>query len=325
MNSSTSSHCSAPIASARSGETLSEATPLNPLIRLSPDTDEPGSILELKMRIVLYLDKPPEPAIVRKIYDRYVARYGHDIALFRSTAFGDVAEEWNEASRRRFENILLPNLYQKLDWGYMLGTDRISGNRLFVVHGARPASEPGRASVLRFDFEWDFDAVELRTFAGHVLSDIECVCGTAGFVLVPDEVDSEESGEDLMFAWAMRYWGVEAQDLDVSADHALSGFPCISWLTVIGPSLAVNDRDAVSRARAAAFASYEVNGHVLIQTEASPRLIDRNRRESLGNYPAVAQALLPLQSKDHGPFSGDLWDEDNTTRYLHRFEDPVGL
>lgn len=297
----------------------------NPLIRLSPDADEPGSILELKKRLVLYLDEPPEPAIVRRIYDRYMARYGYDIALYRSTAFGDVAEEWNEVARRRFENTLLPTLYRKLDWGYMLGTDRTTGNRLFVVHGARPASEPGRASVLRFDFEWDCDAFELRSFAGQLLSDIECVCGTGGYVLVPDEIDSEESGEDLMFAWAMRYWGAEAQDLDVSAEHALSGFPCISWLTVIGPSLAGNNREALARARAAAFASYEVNGHVLIQAEKSPRLIDRNRRESLGDYLAVAQALLPLQSKDHGSFSGDLWDEGNTTRYLHRFSDPEGL
>jgi Protein of unknown function (DUF3396) len=293
----------------------------NPLVRMSEDPDDPGSVLELKTRLVLYLEDPPAREEVRRLYDLYMPRYGGDITHYRSTAFGAIPDEWTPATRRRFEHSELPGLYEHVRWGYLFGADRPTDARVFLFHGSRPASEAGRASILRFDFEWDFPAEELRHFAGLVLQQVECICGTVGYVLTHGEADAgiEIEAQVMMFAAAMRYWGAEAQDLDVTLERAVDGFPCISWLTIVGPRLRSRHADAVNRARAVAHASFDVNGHTVVQTEERPRLIDRNRREPLGNYPAVAEALLPLQLEDHPPFSDDPWDEDLTYRYLHRF------
>jgi hypothetical protein len=287
---------------------------------MSDDPDDPAALLELKTRLILYLADPPGPVTARRVYDLYMARYGDVVTSYGSTAIGDLPDAWTPAARARFEQQQLPALRQRLDWGYQFGSDRPTDARSFLFHGFRPASEPGMASLIRFDFEWDFSPAELRSFAAQVLDVVECVCGTAGYVLNSDVNDDESF--DLMFAWAMRYWGAQAQELEADAASALDGFPCVSWLTIIGPGLRARDPAAVDAARAVAHASFEAGGHVVTQAEERPRLIDRNRREPLGNYSSIAEALLPLQVKEHDPFGGDRWDEDNTMRYLRRFTHP---
>jgi hypothetical protein len=251
-----------------------------------------------------------------------MSHFEADITGYRSTAFGYEAQDWTPESRKRFETVELPDLRLHENWGYLFSSNQSCDARLFMFHGVRPVSEAGKASIYRFDFEWDFDPVKLKEFTSAVLGIVECVCGTAGYVLCPDEGDYAAPAYDKMFAWAMRYWGAEAQDLDASADHALKGFPCISWLTVIGPVLREKSPDSMDRACALANTAFESNGSMVIQAEERPRLIDRNRSETLGNYPAVADALFPFQLKIHTPFGGDLWDEDNTIRYLRRFTHP---
>jgi hypothetical protein len=91
---------------------------------------------------------------------------------------------------------------------------------------------------------------------------------------------------------------------------------------MIGPELRGRAPEAIAQARAVAYASAEVNGHVIIQAEEVPRLIDRNRQETLGNFAPVARALLPFQVEQHQALAGDSWDEENTRRYMHRFTRP---
>ena len=52
-----------------------------------------------------------------------------------------------------------------------------------------------------------------------------------------------------MFALAHRYWGVEAQNLDVTLRHARHGYKCVNWLTIIGNPLRQSDPKAVERAQ----------------------------------------------------------------------------
>lgn len=294
----------------------------NPLYCPNDDADEPGPLLELKTRLVLYTDVPPGPITARRVYDLYMSRFGDCVTAYRSTAFASGAEAFTQEARTHFETVELPELRNEEHWGYFFGSEQSAEPRVFMFHGARPVSEEGRASVFRFDFEWDFDPIRLRDFTLEVLGAVECVCGTAGYVLCPDSGDYAGPAADKMFAWAMRYWGAEAQDLDSTVEHALIGFPCISWLTIIGRALRAKAPAAVEQARAVAFASFESQSHVVIQAEQRPRLIDRNQREPLGNYPAVAEALLPLQVEAHTAFDGDRWDDDKTMSYLRRFTHP---
>lgn len=294
----------------------------NPLLLMNEEPDEPGPLVELKTRLVLYTDRSPGPATARRVYDVYMARFEAGITGYRSTAFGSEVNEWTPSARKHFEMVELPNLRRQEHWGYVFGSEQLTDGHLFMFHGAKPATQAGWASVFRFDFEWNFDPETLRQFTLEVLQAVECVWGTAGYVLCPDEEAEPARANDQVYAWAMRYWGAQAQDLDVTMQLALTGLECLSWLTVIGPVLRERTPNVLTRARAIGFSAFEAGRHVIIQAEERPRLIDRNRRETLGNYPTLAEALLPLQVKEHLGFSGDLWDEYNTMRYIHRFTNP---
>ena len=122
-----------------------------------------------------------------------------------------------------------------------------------------------------------------------------------------------------MFALARRYWGIEAHNLDVSVNYLLNGYKCVNWLTIVGDELRQSGPAVVQTAREVAFAYHDTPYATLLQTQAAPEFGDRHRRETLVRYQALAGALLPLQITDHGPFGGDLWDEENTMRYIRRF------
>jgi hypothetical protein len=288
------------------------------MLRMSED-DDPVPILELKQRVVLYLPSAPGPATARKLYDCYVESFGSSIDVYRSTVPGDIPERWTEAARLDFETRQLPQIRERLVWGYIFGMARPVGARSFLFHGFRPSTESGCASIARFDFEWDFDPAQLRAFMVRVLGQVECVSATAGYVLNPDDGDHGAQAYRLMFAWAMRYVGAQAQHLEADVVGALQAIPCIGWLTFIGPDLLARQPGAVQAARAVAHASAEIGGGVLIQVEPALRTIDRNRREPLGNYAAVARALLPLQAVAYEAFDDDLWDEQRVALYQHRF------
>ncbi|MDY0743290.1 DUF3396 domain-containing protein [Paucibacter sp. R3-3] len=298
---------------------MNAAAPRNPILYPSTDPLDPGLLLEMKLRLVLYLESPPDPVALVGLYRTYMHRFGSRITAYRSTAFGDLPSQWSESARIEFEASLLPDLYRGTAWGYVFGEEAPADARLFLFHGARPASEYGRASLLRFDFEWHVDVRQVLELAVTTLQAFDCMCGSLGYVLAPGDARAATSDHGLGFAAAMRYWGVQAQDLDATADVAQQGIPSIAWVTILGPRLLERRPDAVAAARAMAFASYDVGAQLMLMTEQRPRLIDRNRRETLGNYPAVAQALSPLQIEGHGTFAEEPWDEDCTERYLRRF------
>ena len=55
-------------------------------VRASLDPDDPGTLAEIKSRIVLYLDAAPGPVTARRVYDLYMSNYGDRITQYRSTA-----------------------------------------------------------------------------------------------------------------------------------------------------------------------------------------------------------------------------------------------
>jgi hypothetical protein len=159
-----------------------------------------------------------------------------------------------------------------------------------------------------------------------MLGIVECVSGTAGYVFQgqPRGPHGRESW-NAIFARARRYWGVEVQDLDVTVAHALHGLKCVSWATAVGPSLDAREPTAVEQACGAATAWVTTTGGTLLRAGAAPVLGDRNRREDLSRYEALAHALAPLQLVDHGSFAPGYesrWDQPTTQAWLRRFTAP---
>jgi Protein of unknown function (DUF3396) len=275
-------------------------------------------ILELKMGLVVWLDGPPSPRMARAVYDLYMQRCGSQIHAYCSTAPGSLPSQWTAGARHSFENRDLPKLRRFDDWGYGFSDGRATDSWLFMFHGYRPHSEKGRASFYRFDFPWDTDPMLVHDLALEVIGITPFRSGFAGpyFQL---NVQNEVPSLDRMYAWAQRYWGIDAHSLDVTSWHMLEGIKSVSWLTLLGGHYLETSPAVIEETRAVAFASHETQHGVLLRVEERPRIIDRNRNEPLGGYGAVASVLRPLQVAAHEGFGGEKWSADETMRYLLRF------
>lgn len=278
-------------------------------------------ILELKLGLLLWLDGPPSPRMAREVYDLYMQRCGSHVRTYCSTAPGSLPRPWTAGARHSFENRDLPKLRRFNDWGYGFSDGRTTDSWLFMFHGFRPRSEPGRASFYRFDFPWDTDPMVVHDLALELLGTTPFRSGLAGpyFQL---SMQDEVASLDRMYAWARRYWGIAARHLDATSWHMLDGIEGVNWVTLLGAYTLERHPEVVEAARAAAFASQQAPHGVLLRVEERPRIIDRNRNEPLGGYAAVASALRPLQIETHAGFGGDKWTADETMRYLLRLTEP---
>jgi hypothetical protein len=296
----------------------------NPLV-VYADNASPDAVplAELKQHLMLYVDSPPGPKTARKVMDLYAHTWGNPFTSYRSTSFGSLMLRWEPA---QFFTRELPKLRQFNDWGYAFSDDRGPDSWMMMFHGYRPATERGRASFFRFEFDRNVDTQCLARFAGDLLDILTCVSGNAGFFFQGQPRGAlGRRSFDQIYAWARRYWGPEVSDLDVTVSHALSGYKTVNWLTLIGPSLRLREPDAITRAQASAYAFSVRNGGILLQASEAPELGDVNRWQRLPGYEQIAQALEPLQVQDHGSFgpsSGSRWTRDTTNAWLRRFTDP---
>jgi len=117
----------------------------------------------------------------------------------------------------------------------------------------------------------------------------------------------------------MRYWGCEVVDVELTAAEMMKGYKCVNWLTLIGEPFRSKFPEQLARARSDAYDSEESRHGLLLQSSERPLLGDRNRLANLDGYAKIAEALLPLQIKEHADFFGDLWTEENTLTWLRRF------
>ncbi len=278
-------------------------------------------LVELKMGLVLYLAAPPSRETVAKVYAAYMQRFGQRIRCYKSTASGHFVQDWTQQARHEFETVRLPRLYRQMDWGYVFADGQATDSWVFMFHGHRPASEAGKASFLRFDFDRDVDPGLVQAWAREVAGLSPFLWGSGGpYLQTRTNLRYANEANDIAFGLAQRYWGVEAHSLDITVKHALDGIKCASWLTLIGDAWCARHPDALAQARAAAFSS-EVTPHgILLQASPAPLLGDRHRHERLDGLAAVARALAPLQVSEHGALGGTRWTDDNTLEYLHRFE-----
>lgn len=291
---------------------------VNPFLSIA-NNGEP--IVELKTGLVLYLEDPPGPMQARRVYELYQKLCGDRIRNYCSTAPGSLPQPWNPGVRQRFESHELPDLRKRRHWGYGFDDGNQVDSWLFMFHGYRPHSEAGKASFYRFDFPWDVDLGLLRTFADDLISFVPCLSGFGGYYFQGSATDLVAS-YDLIFAWAHRYWGIEAHNLDRTVAHMLDGYKCVNWLTIIGNKYRQAYPAAIDAAKKVAFASKETNYTILFQAESKPQFGDINRREVLTGYASVARALLPLQINEHQSLGGTKWTAENTIRYIRRFTGP---
>lgn len=280
-----------------------------------------GSVLlELVQSLVLYLRDAPGPVSARKVYDHYMQRFGDHIRRYCSTAAGSIPLPWNAVARHRFETVELPELRRRENWGYGFDDGQPRDTQLFMFHGSRPHTEAGRASFYRFEFAWNTDPAVIHQLACDLIDFVPCLSGTGGYSFRYSTENLKESF-DQMYAWARRYWGIEAQHLDRTVKYVLSGIKTVNWLTIVGRELMEREPAALDEAKRRAFSFQETPLGIVFQAEEKQRFGDVNRQEDLPEFKAIASALLPLQIQEHQSFGGTRWTDDNTYAYLRRFTD----
>jgi hypothetical protein len=293
---------------------------VNPLLEMTSDPADPIPLVELKQHLVLFVPDPPGPTSARAVYDLYLRYCGDVFRKYRSTFDTAYLRDWNPASRADFENRLLPQLRTRTDWGYGFSDDQPRDSWLYMFHGFRPFQQPDHASFHRFEFNWDVEPALLRGLAEYLMQQTPFLSGYGGFFLQgrPGPPYGRES-YNRIFALARRYWGCEAVDVELTAAQMKKGYKCVNWLTLIGEPFRSRFPGQIAKAKAAAYDSMETHTGVLLQAAQRPLLGDRNRLADLGGYVAIAEALLPLQIKQHEGFGGDRWTDQSTLEWLRRF------
>ena len=293
-------------------------TATNPF--LLPDPEDPSRPLcQLKLSLVFYLDYPPGPNRARRVYDLYMARFGSFIREYKPTggqwSMGP-ALPWDRATRADFETSELPTI-QKIDrWGYGFASGAKVDSHLFMFHGYKPASEPGKASFFRFEWPWDTSHEVILAFATEVASTVPFLSGTGGYILQARPYHT--AAYDYVYAKARRYWGLEAWNLDVTVKYVLEGYKCPSWLTLLGHKLLEKRGLSSIPKELGAYKVVASHGTILRSREA-PDIIDRNYGAAFPGEQAIAGALASVQIQDHAPFGGKRWDDANTLWWLRRF------
>lgn len=278
------------------------------------------ALYEFKFGLVLYTAYPPGPKRAGTVYDLYAAQFPNRIRRYVPTVPGSIPSKWTPVVAQSFRGQWLADLRKGPVWGYGFDDGQPEDNYLFMFHGFRPVTEKGVASFFRFEFPWNVNQAEIRRFAADVATLVPFENGFGGYFLKP--AAARGASNDAMFAICQRFWGVEAWNLEVAVEHVLSGFAGVNWLTLIGESLRSKAPEAVEAAKEAAVAYDETPNGVILQAADKAQLGDRNRQEAMPGYVAIAQALLPLQVTEFDSFGGELWDEDNSLRYLRRFTHP---
>ncbi len=294
----------------------------SPLILPSPRGPDDYALAETKLQLTLFVDGPPGPKTVARMFDLYFGTWGDSFRQYCSTDFGSWDEDWDAAAKQRFFSSELPALRRGRHWGYAFSDGRKSDARTLMFHGYRPFGEGSDASFYSFDFEWQTDPQRLKSFAMELLGELDCLSGSLGYAFRPHPVLRTDA-YDQIYAWSRRYWGIDVRDNEVSSQALKRAYKCVSWITVLGDSLALMQPDALANAQAAAFDCCKSGRSWLLQAAPSPSFGDRHRG-GMPEYAAIAAALLPLQVVGHGPFgdgSSTRWTEESTEAWLHRFTD----
>lgn len=293
---------------------------MNPIFELSPNPDDPIPLVELKQELVIFVKDPPGPKSVRTVYDSYLTQCGDRFTAYKSTSPGWILQEWTGYSRKHFEQKLLPDLRLRTDWGYGFSDNKPTDSWLFMFHGFRPASEPDCASFYRFEFDWQVSPKFLRQFTETLAGLFPLLSAYAGyFIQWRPSTSYARLSLDRAFAYAMRYWGCDMVDVELTAQEMNHGYKCVNWLTVIGEPFRSQAPAVLEKAKLAAYDYFETPFATLFQAAAKPVLGDRNRLTDLEGYTRLAEALQPIQIQRHEAFGGDRWTEEATLAWLRRF------
>lgn len=193
-------------------------------------------------------------------------------------------------------------------WGFMFGVEPplipdVAG--FFSVSLPRAFMENDPAGFIAFALELA-DRVPFRS-------------GQAGYGVQYDEGEFDDDRDAQIGAWCKRYRCVDYRDFAASGEflgHAIKG---VGWLTFLDAAFVaeLGGADALKQALPPEAYVHERRHGLVIQAGDAPILGDRNRREDIGVYQRIFEAVRPVVTDDDLAFPG--FEDDESVEWINRF------
>ena len=280
--------------------------------------EETTATVQLKYGLTFYRTRPFVRDEIEAAFDIFTSNYGDRIRRYRSTSPAGILTDISPRDLRAFRSGELPDLYRQENWGYGFDDGQRLDGTLFMFHGFRPASEPGIASFVRFEFPVATDPAELALFSVEVAKRLDFSSGTCGLVVFPYPFESEMY--DAAYAVCRRYYGVEAWNLDVTINEIDDRAKSIGWITFLSSKLAAECEDLDRALERAKIERVRWSDGIAIRSRPRPELIDRNRNEGFSRETEIYRLIHPALMQAHSTFGGERWTDEDATAWLHRFD-----
>lgn len=186
-----------------------------------------------------------------------------------------------------------------------------------------------RAAVIEITLPQEFDPGYLLPIARAALTAGPLWSGIGGYAVRLGERFRADAF-DIAWAWTERYRGLDVQDAERMAWRASSGLPGVSWITILGASLAELLRVDVAAASRhpwidPSIAAEIAEGSLMIVAGEGPTVGDRNRFEEPSAYAEVAGTLGTLFVGAPPRFLGRFCEEDAAKRWFYRLRSSTSV
>jgi hypothetical protein len=193
----------------------------------------------------------------------------------------------------------------------------------FVYREVDPQLSPTLGYV-QMHFPLDTDPDELLELAIEVGQTFAIRSGVGGYAFTWDR-DLPRNAFRAMYTYCKRFLGVDVQHPDAFAWRAASGLTGVSWLTLVGSSMA--QAEAVRALTwSDAIAVLPLAHATLLRAGPSPTAGDLNLMEHPTAIAEVSRALAPFVIEDPPPFPGPFSENDEgrdvTGDWMQRFSFP---
>lgn len=164
-------------------------------------------------------------------------------------------------------------------------------------------------------------AEQLESLVHGLCEDFPWTSMTAGYAVTVDPGEIEPDRDVAIRNYAMRYLGVECNDLISESELAPGLFKSVNWLTFLGARAA--GRAELGRAVPSELALTTFRHGILIKAGDRPVLGDRSRRQELSAYATADRLLRKARAHHLFPLPG-FENEAAARQWLCRFETEIG-
>lgn len=287
--------------------------------------------IALSLAVSLYFKPPPLAAAegVLECYRRFLELCEPQLRWYGSETSGKYRKADPKVLRIPFRRVPEAIAHGQF-WAWMVyaGEDYSdAASTQFEAVLTPDPNTPGKLSFFRAAFPVEMFAADLGRFVALVrdfASRVPLFFGYAGFSFSEAlEIKRKQTNEQLLAPIAMRFSGIEVESQVCTRLCCKERIKGVNWLTLIDSSLVeqLGGRSALRGQLSDAIDLHDLPAGLMIQAGRVPGLGDVNAGDKLPLYRAVHRALMPVRNTDHWPLGDRGFWQEETRRWMGRFDD----